>query len=186
MNGRRGLLLLLSVFLFSAIFSPDASEARPRILRPGTKPWAYMGAIGPMIGVTNYKTSFLFHNTIGFHLFERSSGPALGGDFDFSFASEFFTMTLGPRFWYDIPIARMSLYVSPFARLAYTLAVLGNSAAHFFNISFGARFKVILNNSLLLSFQPLAINMYLGGGGPFSGFIFSLGISLLFGVGVTF
>jgi len=161
----------------------DEAEARPRILRPGTRPAVYMGGIGGDIGLNHGGGDLVIHNTLGYHFSGDSSGPALGGDLDLLIGGGF-GMALGPRFWYDIQIAGMSIYIAPYVRPALVLLFGAGAVEAAVNIQFGVRGKVILNNRavLFLEFPGIGINI----APTATGTIVSARLRMMFGAGVTF
>lgn len=175
--------LLIGGMLWSG-FASEA-EARPRILRPGSKPGSYEGGIGGDFylgrGAIGGGGALLIHNSLGFHFNGDSSGPALGGDFDM-YISDGFGFAIGPRFWWDISIADMSIYISPFVRPAFVLNITNAGNAYpIINIKFGVRAKIILNDIGILFFEPVGVNINIWPGvGVFANY------TLLFGGGVTF
>ena len=88
--------LLCALLLFGALSSySNSAQARPYILRPGTRPGVYEGGFGVLAGLTSGGLLVSLHNSIGYHFLGRSSGSALGFDFDLGFGG-IFTMQLGP------------------------------------------------------------------------------------------
>lgn len=169
------------------------AEARPRMLRSGTRAKVYQFAVGPNInlaatgggsgGVSGY-----ISNLIGGHFSGDSSGFAFGGSFDLLFnGSGGFGFIAGGRLWYDIPIANMSIYVSPFVQPGLAFGAISNSFYIGMDIKLGVEGKVILNNRLVLSLRPIAFDFLLVGFGGASGASFAFNLEFMhFGVGTTF
>ncbi len=180
--------------------SMKEAEAVPRILRPHSRPWAYQFSIGPTAvaggsgSIGGFSVNFggggvygHISNVVGAHFNGRGHGPALGGALDLYFTGGSVLLVPGARFWWDIPIARMAIYVAPFLQAGLAIGAT-NGFALGADIQFGVEGKVVLNKRLLLTLKPIAFDLQIlgstGGGG---------GIALLFnveffhfGVGVVF
>ena len=169
------------------------ADAAPRMLRSGTRAKVFQFAVGPNInlatsgggsgGVSGY-----ISNLIGGHFSGNSSGFAFGGSFDLIFnGSGGFGFIAGGRLWYDIPIANMSIYVSPFVQPGLTFGAISNAFYIGMDVKLGVEGKVILNNRLLLTLRPIAFDFILVGFGGSSGASFAFNLEFMhFGVGVTF
>jgi hypothetical protein len=193
-TNRMPILFLISLTLlgFGYLLPNDAQAATPRIIRPGTRPYVYMGGIGAGFSINNgFGTAtgqFTLHNTLGFHFSGESHGPALGGDLDLMISGDF-AFVVGPRFWWDIPINNMGVYVSPFVRMGFAMFIPGNvggliPARAAFNLKFGARGKVILNNKISLFIELPGFNMFFV---PTSvGLFVAVEYQFLLGAGITF
>lgn len=176
------------------------AEAVPRILRPHNRAAAYQFSIGPTsiaagsvnafgFGVSGFGGAVYGHisNVVGFHFSGRGHGPALGGALDIYFSGNSVLFAPGVRFWWDIPIARMAIYVAPFAQAGLAIGA-SNGFALGADLQFGVEGKVVLNKRLLLTLKPVAFDIQIigstGGGGGllvlFNVEFFHVGVGVVF------
>lgn len=154
----------ISLVLCTLWLCSSSAGAYPRLIRPGTKANVFYGGIGPSVGLgrgysASLGSSFTIHNTLGHHFSGDSSGPALGGDIDLRFDGGF-GITLGPRFWWDIPIGNMGIYVSPYFRMGFSLLFEQGNTTPALNFKGGVRGKVVLNDSFICFLDLSGINGY--------------------------
>jgi hypothetical protein len=119
---RRRTLRLTALALVAAtgVLTAGAGEAYAQevgdVLPPNTHSAWYLGSIGPSINLDGGVTQFSLVNEAGWHLFNRSDGPAVGGSFHLGFGRGATRISPQARFWWDIPVAgRLPIYVAPTA-----------------------------------------------------------------------
>lgn len=183
---------------------PGEALAVPEILQPSTRPFFFTGGIGPSIlmagdyglgwghrGCYGYlggcyrgaDAQFMLQLEFGYHFSGDGEGPALGAGLDMGFGGNF-RVEPGVKFWYDIEIADMAIYVTPYAQLGYGFV---QPDYHAFNIQFGASCRIVLGDRGMLYMTPVGIDLDPGGhsrGGNGSGILATWNI--MFGGGVTF
>ena len=183
----RRLVLAALTLVTLALLAPRA-EAIPSVLRPGTRPWMFTFALGGGINIIDAPSQFKLEQTIHYHFFGRTEGPALGLYTDESFRSNLFIFQVGPHFTYDIqPMRNLGFLISPFVGLGYSVVAVSDgrflggrdNAYHFFNIKFGVQTKLVLGNRGFVTFQPFCFDL-------FAGDDFFMRFDLLVGGGVTF
>lgn len=178
---KRPLFVWLAIPMLAVLlWFPSQAEANS-FLRPATRPLVYSFGFGPAIGIVNrLTTDFQFSNTFGYHLSGGAEGLAVGMDLDFSFSSGVFDMQLAPRVWWDFRLLKnLGIYLSPFFRMGYNLSVLLNTVSNFLGIQVGLRAKVMMAGRFYAYLQPIAFDMFVGGG-------FALRVSIALGGGITF
>jgi len=174
----------IAAFALTTILTTfSTGEARADMLDPGTRPAFATFALGPAIGVVDFPiTQFKLEQELGYHFSGDSSGPALGLSIGESFGGGFgsnFVFQPGMKFWYDIQITDMAIYIAPQARIGY-VGYFGAGDSHGFNFGFGAEGKVILGDRGVLFFRPFTLDMMA------NDFGFVMRYDLMFGGGVTF
>ena len=128
--------------------SSEAEAGVPRVLRPGTRPLAFLLGLGPSWGFRDrYRYGYYDGNDCngnnpycrggfygGFSAFKltqefmghfsgNASGPALGILMNQEFSGPYFGLNIAPKFTYDIQVRRdLGLYVSPSFSLGYHLS----------------------------------------------------------------
>ena len=146
----RGLCLaatLGAVSLGAQVVSSQAEAGVPRVLRPGTRPMAFLLGLGPSWGIRDryrYGNDFdgcngnnpycrggfyggfnAFKLTQEFmgHFSGNASGPALGILMNQEFSGPYyFGLNIAPKFTYDIQVKKdLGLYISPSFSLGYHL-----------------------------------------------------------------
>lgn len=177
-----------AAFVALGLFGFAPATYAQDIIADGSRPLEFDFSLGPAIRVQNANTQFKMTQLFGVHFMGSSRGPALGISTQEAFGNDWFTFEVGPQFWWDIQvIPDRAFYIAPFAQMGYAVVSVsygtpffgGSATAHFFNLQFGARAKVILNDRLVLYFQPFSMNMYIGD-------TFAVRFDLQVGVGVTF
>jgi hypothetical protein len=202
--------LIAAVFTFVALLfaSTPEAQAQPRILRPSTRPMFFTGGVGTEFfglndgdfgpGRFGYNQRFKVALDFGYHFSGKGDGPAIGASLEQTFGNRFGYM-LNPafKFWWDIEIADMAIYIAPFAKAGYAMMTRPNICSrrflgvrrcpmgHFANIGIGVEGRVVLNDRGMLFLRPVQIDTYLGPD-DFYGEVFIIGYSLLLGGGVTF
>lgn len=183
-------LALISSLLFvlpSAALADDDAEAatttsnRLDMLKPSSRPMFATFSIAPALKLSNSITQVKLAQTFGYHLSGDGTGLAFGGEIQESFGSSVFVLQVGPKAWYDIPIAEdLGIYIAPTAMigLAYASTSFGGSDAGF-NMQFGAEAKVILNDRALIFFRPFNLDIAIGDNT-------AVRWDLVFGAGATF
>ena len=200
--------LLLAFFAFAALlFASAPAEAQPQILRPSTRPMFFTGGIGTEfwglndgrcggLGCRGYRNRMRVGLDFGYHFSGDGEGPAIGASIEQSFFGGYFDYMFNPtfKFWYDIEIADMAIYIAPFAKAGYAFMTRPDfcrfgtvrcHAGHFANIGLGAEGRVVLNDRGMLFLRPVQVDTYLGPN-DFYGSVIIVSYSLMLGGGVTF
>jgi hypothetical protein len=128
-------------------------------------------------------TRVLLVADFGYHFSGDGEGPAIGGAIEQTFGSSLYTFNPAGKFWWDIQITDMAIYVAPFGKLGYVLGSAGGQVAHGFNIGLGAEGRVVLDDRWMLFARPGQFDMILG---DFAGDSFTASLSFLIGGGATF
>jgi len=169
-----------------AALALGAAEAHAQeagdVLPPNTHSAWYLGSVGPSINLDGGFTQFSLVNEVGWHLSNRSDGPAIGGSFHLGFGGHVTRISPQARFWWDIPVAgRLPIYVAPTAGVGYSGFVVERiGTAHSFVFQVGVAGRVALKNRGFLSVQPLGFEIFAGDGGTTANY------NLLFGGGFVF
>lgn len=185
---RRAMFFCFMFLMASA--SGSSYAAVPKVLRSGTRPFFATFSFGPAINVVDHVDQFKIIQDFGFHFSGNSSGPALGASLAESFGRNWFTLQIGPKFWWDIqPIDGVGFYLAPMAQLGYALSTSSNPRSgpfnglgrteHFMNIQIGFEGKLILGDRGMVLFRIFTLDM-------FAGESFAMRYDLMFGGGVTF
>ncbi|MEZ4442403.1 MAG: hypothetical protein R3B72_25135 [Polyangiaceae bacterium] len=169
---------------------------KPDILRPSTKPWWIVGGAGPDLYDLNiggapppgvrgrdFIARVIVAADFGYHLSGGGDGAAIGGTIEQTFGSSLYTFNPAFKFWWDIEIADMAIYVAPFAKAGYVLGTAGGTLAHGFNLGAGAEGRVVLNDQWMLFARPFQGDLIIG---DFYGDTVTLNVSFLIGGGATF
>lgn len=173
---RRGpLLAALAVVATILLGAVPEAQAVPRILRPGTRPWVFIGGLGFTGGVFadgwgNYYSyrgrsyvsnlhQFKLMEDIGGHFSGDASGPALGASFEQSFGNGYWKVQGGPKFWWDIqPVDDLGLYIAPEIRIGP--GAWGNGDARgFLNTQIGCSGRLILGDRGIVFFKPFTMDL---------------------------
>ncbi|MBW2522561.1 MAG: hypothetical protein JRI23_00230 [Deltaproteobacteria bacterium] len=169
---RRAALLGIAVAVGVLLGSTVEAQAAPRVLRPGTRPWVFLGGLGftgnfwvdyggySYRGYRSRLHQFKLMQDIGGHFSGDASGPALGASFEESFNGDFWRLQAGPKFWWDIQVVKsMGIYVTPEVRIGP--AVWGNGDAHgFFNQQIGCSGRLILADRAIVFFKPISVDLF--------------------------
>lgn len=175
---------------------PRGGGGGPNILRPSTRPMWLVGGIGPSLYDLNFGgrpapgqarrdffTRVLITADFGYHFDGGGEGPAIGAALEQTIGSGLYTFNPAAKFWWDIEIADMAIYVAPFAKAGYVLGSAGGSLAHGFNLGFGAEGRVVLDDRWMLFARPAQIDLIFG---DFAGDNFTASASFVIGGGATF
>ncbi len=160
----RGLCLaatLGTAVIGTQLVASDAG-AVPRVLRPGTRPLAFLFGLGPSWGIGgSYKYGYYdgyncnranpyrghrgryggygaFKLTQEFmgHFSGNASGAALGVIVNQEFAGQYFGLNIAPKFTYDIqPKRDLGLYISPSFSVGYHLSHY--NYGYYYNYGYG-------------------------------------------------
>lgn len=139
----------LGATILGTQLAPATAEAGvPRVLRPGTRPLAFLLGLGPSWGIrNNYRYGYDGFNGCGpgnpycgggwygghgafkitqefmGHFSGNASGAALGILMNQEFSGAYFGLNIAPKFTYDIQVKRdLGLYISPSFSLGYHLS----------------------------------------------------------------
>lgn len=143
----------------------------PEILRPGTKPMFFVGAIGPTFFGINKKFDAKNGSRgklaldFGYHFDGAMEGPAIGATVEQTFSNKFYVINPAFKFWWDIqPVDGLGLTIAPFAKAGYAGAFCGGNECpgHAFNLGFGAEGRLVLDDIGLVLVRPLQFDNYLG------------------------
>lgn len=160
------------------------AQAVPRILRPGTRPWVFIGGLGFSGAVFgdwgtsryyrgNWRSElhrFKLMEDIGGHFSGDASGPALGASFEQSFNEHYFMFEAGPKFWWDIqPVKDLGLYIAPEVRIGPAVSVNGD-AHGWFNTQMGCSGRLILGDRGIVFFKPFTLDLLADFDGSWVGF----------------
>lgn len=191
------------VLALAVLTLPGEAEAQPEILRPSDRPHFFAGGIGPNFYAfhrscagrfaSRYvcrRTSFKVGLDYGYHFSGEFEGPAIGVSIEQTFDDALYTFNPAFKFWYDIEIADMAIYVTPWAKAGYMLGSdfldpdpFVSNVVHGFNIGFGAEGRVVLHNRGLLFLRPIHVDTFLGDFPGDTVFVFNW--SVLLGGGVV-
>ncbi len=191
---RAHILVALAIAVIGVLGPASDAEAAPKILRPSTRPMFFTGGVGPVFwglnrSTTNFNrgrglyTRFKLGLDWGYHFSGDGEGPAIGASLEQEFI-DFYFFNPAFKFWYDIEIADMAIYVAPLAKAGYALATRSGYTGHYFNLGVGVEGRVVLADRGMLFLRPLQLDSYMGGGTYYGSFI--LNYSAMIGGGVTF
>ena len=159
------------------------------LMPPSTRPMFFVGAIGPDFFGISHKafkpkdfTRFHLAFDFGYHFSGDGEGPAIGATLEQTFGKGFYTLNPGFKFWWDIHITDMAIYVAPFGKAGYVLGVDGQSA-HAFNLAVGAEGRVVFKDRWMALFRPIQIDTFMG---DFFGETFTVNYTIMLGGGLTF
>jgi len=143
----------------------------PEVLRPGTKPMFFVGAIGPTFFGINRdfdardgsrgKLALDF----GYHLDGAMEGPAIGGTIEQTFSGSFYVLNPAFKFWWDIqPVDDLGLTIAPFAKAGYAGVFCDGDVCpgHAFDLGFGVEGRLVLDDVGLVLVRPIQFDNYLG------------------------
>jgi len=175
-------LAALCALLATLSVTESRATAAPEAIRPGTKAFFAGLQLGCGIGVTSgFISQVRLRQEFGWHFQGQFKGPAIGVSLSESFGSGGFLFTAAPKFWWDIQIMDLGLYVAPWIHAGFGLATNGSSVAAF-NWAFGAEARLVLFDTGYVSFQPIAFDFYHGDFGTSA----VVRYNLMFGGGFTF
>jgi hypothetical protein len=178
--------------------SQSFAQGRPAILRPSDRPHFFAAGIGPVFYAINdrcgpfrryscRRTQFKVGMDYGYHFSGRFEGPAIGASIEQTFDDEFYFFNPAFKFWWDIEIADMAVYIAPFAKAGYALgSAYFDQFIHGFNIGAGVEGRVVLHNRGLVFLRPFQFDTYLGDFDVFDDDVdFIINIGFLLGGGVV-
>ncbi len=190
---RAHILVALAIAVVGVAGPASDAEAAPQILRPSTRPMFFTGGVGPVFWGLNHSsrysrglyTRFKTGLDFGYHFSGDGEGPAIGASLEQEFI-DFYFFNPAFKFWYDIEIADMAIYVAPLAKAGYALATCtGCNTGHYFNLGVGVEGRVVLGDRGMVYLRPLQLDSFMGGS-RFYGSAFVLNYSAMIGGGVTF
>jgi hypothetical protein len=193
--------------LVLASTSEAHAQGKPAILRPSDRPWFFAAGIGPTFyafnrGCGRYgfyyrggrgycsRTHFKLGLDIGYHFSKKFEGPAIGASIEQEFDDGFYFFNPAFKFWWDIEIADMAIYITPQAKVGYAMGsdwFRSSNFIHGFNIGAGVECRLVLHNRGLVFLRPIQIDTYIGDFGPYagSGVDFVINWTILLGGGVV-
>ncbi|MCB9554542.1 MAG: hypothetical protein H6707_00465 [Deltaproteobacteria bacterium] len=186
LKGSASRVALLAAALMMFVGVTEASAGVPPMLRSGTHPWFATFNFGPAIKMKTAPTQFKIGQEVGYHLWGRSDGPAIGGSLEESFGDSVFTFNLSGKFWWDIQVVRgLSLYLTPSGRFGFIHAnAEGNGGAfNGMSLALGFEARLIIGNRGLVFFRPFGLDFMIGDG---FGYNFLARYEMMFGGGATF
>ena len=128
--------------------------------------------------ITRFALAFDF----GYHFSGDGEGPAIGASLEQTFGKGFYTFNPNFKFWWDIMIADMAIYVAPFAKAGYILGANGGGA-HGFVLGQGVEGRVVLDDRWFTFFRPIQVDIVIG---DFFGDTVNVNLFVFIGGGVTF
>jgi len=166
------------------------------ILRPSSRPMWLVGGVGPNLYDLNFggrpapgrpNRDFLARVLItadfGYHFDGQGEGPAIGAALEQTVGQGLYTFNPAAKFWWDIEIADMAIYVAPWVKAGYLLGTAGGQLAHGFNLGFGPEGRVVLDDRWMLFARPGQVDLIFG---DFYGDAFTANVSFVIGGGATF
>lgn len=193
----RGLCLaatLGTAVIGTQLVASDAG-AVPRVLRPGTRPMAFLLGLGPSWGIGGsrwyygderwggayggwgrYGGNFKVTQEFMGHFSGNASGAALGVLLNETFSGPYVGFVIAPKFTYDIQVKRdLGLYISPSVSLGYSVThyrpyyydfyKYGSPNYHAANLQFGVAVKLVLDDRWLVFAQLPNFDFLIGPGG---------------------
>lgn len=178
------------------------AQGRAREIIPeSTRPMFFTVGVGPSfwglnhrgrrgrfgLGRGHYERAKLAFD-FGYHFSGDGDGPAIGAAIEQTFTGNLYTFNPAFKFWYDIQIKRLGIYIAPFAKAGYGLQTCDGcgfryGTDHAFNIGLGVEGRVVFKNRWMVYLRPVQLDTYLG---DFYGETFVLNYDILVGGGVTF
>jgi hypothetical protein len=121
----------------------------------------------------------------GWHLDGTAEGAALGATIEQTVDNKgLYVFNPGFKFWWDIHITDMGIYITPQAKAGYAMGTCdGCGFGHALNIAIGAEGRVVFKDRWMTFLRPIYLDSYMG---DFFGEPFVLGYDILIGGGVTF
>jgi hypothetical protein len=150
--------------------TPDSKEPTAPASVPA-RPFFAQAGFGAGIGITNVKSQAKLSLLFGYHFMGRFSGPALALDFQVGFGSDFTSIEIGPRFFWNIPLApHLGLYLAPTAMLGYAHLTERCTAVtpaldvcepgrNGLSFQLGLEVRLLLAERVLLAFQPVGVDV---------------------------
>jgi hypothetical protein len=167
-------------------------ESGGDLLRPSTRPMWVAAGLGldfhrinagkAAPGFRKLPKRFALAFDFGYHFDGAGEGPAIGASLEQSFGDGFYTFNPNFKFWWDIMIADMAIYVAPFAKAGYLLGSTGQ-LAHGFVFGGGIEGRVILDDRWFTYLRPAQLDVVIG---DFFGDTVHVNFFVYIGGGVTF
>ncbi|MBW2452944.1 MAG: hypothetical protein JRI68_00440 [Deltaproteobacteria bacterium] len=188
-------VVALGIALALVLGMASDAQAAPQILRPSTRPMFFTGGVGPVFWGLNARSSrwggrgvytrFKTGLDFGWHFSGDGEGPAIGASIEQEFI-DFYFFNPAFKFWYDIEIADMAIYVAPLAKAGYALATCSRCpTGHYANIGIGVEGRVVLGDRGMVYLRPLQLDSFMGTRAFYADW-FVLNYSAMLGGGVTF
>jgi hypothetical protein len=174
------------------------SSRADEILVPSTRPMFFVGGVGPEFFGLNVKDDGALPGAkrtrlrgrakivldFGYHFSGDGEGPAIGVTIEQSADDNFYVFNPAFKFWWDIQITDLAVYVAPFAAAGYALgACKGCSLGHAFNLDVGAEGRMVFVDRWMAFFRPVQLDFFFG---DFLEEKFLLHYAIVVGGGVTF
>src|SRR5690606_25572672 len=141
------------------------------------------------LGRSHYERAKLAFD-FGYHFSGDGDGAAIGATIEQTFSGNFYTFNPAFKFWYDIEIADLGIYVAPLAKAGYAVHTCDGCGfyyrgrtEHAFNIGVGVEGRVVFKDRWMVYLRPIQLDSYMG---DFYGRTFVLNYDVLVGGGVTF
>lgn len=199
------IVALLTCTFVASVFFAGVAEAQGKarqIIPPSTRPMFFTVGIGPSFWALNdrrvgrfglrrghYERAKLAFD-FGYHFSGDGEGPAIGAAVEQTFSGNFYSFNPAFKFWYDIEIADLGIYVTPLAKAGYALQtcdgcgfIYRNRTEHAFNLAVGVEGRVVFKDRWMVYLRPVHLDTYMG---AFYGQTFLLNYDVLLGGGVTF
>lgn len=172
---------------------PEGEPAAPRqpTVIPG-RPFVVSFGLGPAIQLSKHASQLKLAAGFGYHFNKTASGPALGFDLQVSVQSDFATIELGPKFFWDIPIVRsIGLYLAPSGMLGFAHVTercharssICDKSRSGLTVQLGVEGKLLLADRVIVTLRPFTIDLL-----PTSADEWTIGVryDLILGAGVIF
>jgi hypothetical protein len=120
----------------------------------------------------------------GYHFSGDGEGPAIGLTIEQSFDDNFYVFNPAFKFWWDIQIADLSVYIAPWAKAGYALGACKDcTTGHAFDFGLGVEARIVFVDRWMAFFRPVQLDFFAG---DFLDEKFLLHYAIVLGGGVTF
>jgi hypothetical protein len=158
----------------SKLLPEDHQEEEPKPVTPAgipSHPFFAQAGVGAGIELTNIKSQAKLSVLFGYHFMRKFSGPALALDLQVGFGSDFASIEIGPRFFWNIPLApAIGLYIAPTAMLGYAHTTercvrvsstvdVCEPSRNGLTIQLGAEVRLLLAQRWLLAVRPIGVDI---------------------------